>query len=108
KAPEAATRRSGTGFDVVTGFAAVAGDTAALVVTEAGAPVAGGSPAAELVPAEPGTGVAWGAAVDGDVSERFAAEGCDPPEQAVAPRAMISNRTRRFTDVHHRAALRRL
>ncbi len=103
KAPEAATRWSVTDSDVATGFPVVVDATGPLVVTAvADETVVDGSGAAPPPPVDADAGETGGADVEDDAAPR-PSDACEPPAQAVPPRATMSNRTRVFTGAHDRA-----
>ena len=101
KAPEAATRWLGAGGEVVTGFPVVVEPAVVAVAPGADDAVvevslAGGFPVVDVE-----------SSATEEVDDDAARLSPDPPEQAVAANATTSNRTRRFTDAHHRTEIRR-
>ena len=106
KAPEAATRWSGTGSDVATGLAVVVVAAAEAcgpkVVTDSDDDVVDDGPGTEEpVSDEAETGEIDGADVAG-APDVFASVRCEPDEQPAPARATIRNRTRSFTTAHDR------
>ncbi len=104
KAPEAATRPA-AGPVVVTGLPAVAVPPWVVAVAAAADDVVV-EPSPVAAPPVVEVELSATDAVDVDDSARLSSS--DPREQAVADKARMSNRTRRFTGAHHRRSLRRL